>query len=63
MSKPLKKSKTNLSKKSNVSLSSRSFRFFNTTGPCNPVQHYMLHPAERLRGAQLDRYIRDDLYW
>jgi hypothetical protein len=23
----------------------------------------MLHPAERLRGAQLDRYIRDDLYW
>jgi hypothetical protein len=25
--------------------------------------HYMLPPAERLRGAQLRRYIRDELYW
>jgi hypothetical protein len=25
--------------------------------------HYMLPPAERLRGAQLERYIRDQLYW
>ena len=37
--------------------------FFNTTGPCNPDKHYMLSPDERLVGAQLDRYIRDELYW
>jgi hypothetical protein len=41
----------------------RAVRFFNTTGPCNPDDHYMLPPAERLVGAQLDRYIRDKLYW
>ncbi|MDR2746672.1 MAG: PD-(D/E)XK nuclease domain-containing protein [Treponema sp.] len=41
----------------------RSIRFFNTTGPCRPEMHYMLPPAERLRGAQLRRYIRDELYW
>ncbi|GHT49453.1 hypothetical protein FACS1894102_4160 [Spirochaetia bacterium] len=41
----------------------RPVRFFNTTGPCNPWDHYMLPPAERLIGAQLDRYIRDKLYW
>ena len=38
-------------------------RFFNTTGPCNPEDHYMLPPEERLIGAQLPRYIRDKLYW
>jgi hypothetical protein len=38
-------------------------RFFNTTGPCNPTDHYMLPPGERLRGAQLDRYVSDKLYW
>jgi len=38
-------------------------RFFNTTGPCNPDDHYMLPPEERLVGAQLHRYIRDSLYW
>ncbi|MDR1284558.1 MAG: AAA family ATPase [Opitutaceae bacterium] len=38
-------------------------RFFNTTGPCNPDDHYMLPPADRLRGAQLHRYVRDKLYW
>ncbi|GHT74553.1 hypothetical protein FACS1894124_4630 [Spirochaetia bacterium] len=38
-------------------------RFFNTTGPCDPDRHYMLPPAERLIGAQLHRYIRDQLYW
>jgi hypothetical protein len=38
-------------------------RFFNTTGPCNPEDHYMLPPEERLVGAQLHRYIRDKLYW
>jgi len=41
----------------------RSLRFFNTTGPCNPDDHYMLPPEDRLVGAQLQRYIRDKLYW
>ena len=41
----------------------RPVRFFNTTGPCNPWDHYMLPPADRLVGAQLHRYIRDSLYW
>jgi len=38
-------------------------KFFNTTGPCNPYRHYMLPPEVRLVEAQLDRYIRDELYW
>jgi hypothetical protein len=37
--------------------------FFNTTGPCNPEEHYMLSPEERLVGSQLHRYIKDRLYW
>ncbi|MDR2628099.1 MAG: hypothetical protein LBC40_08725, partial [Dysgonamonadaceae bacterium] len=37
--------------------------FFNTTGPCNPEEHYMLPPEDRLVGAQLHRYIKDKLYW
>ena len=41
----------------------RKTRFFNTTGPCNPEDHYMLPPEERLVGAQLHRYVRDKLYW
>ncbi|MCL2380202.1 MAG: PD-(D/E)XK nuclease domain-containing protein [Treponema sp.] len=41
----------------------RPVRFFNTTGPCNPCDHYMLPPADRLVGAQIHRYIRDSLYW
>jgi len=41
----------------------RPVRFFNTTGPCNPEDHYMLPPEDRLVGAQLHRYIRDQLYW
>src|SRR5215510_11787956 len=41
----------------------RDLRFFNTTGPCQPDDHYMLPPADRLVGAQLHRYIRDELYW
>ena len=41
----------------------RPVRFFNTTGPCNPLEHYMLPPADRLVGAQLHRYVRDSLYW
>jgi len=38
-------------------------RFFNTTGPCIPEDHYMLPPEERLVRAQLDRYIKSKLYW
>ena len=41
----------------------RALRFFNTTGPCNPDDHYMLPPEDRLVGAQLHRYISDKLYW
>ena len=41
----------------------RKLHFFNTTGPCNPDDHYMLPPEERLVGAQLHRYISDSLYW
>jgi hypothetical protein len=41
----------------------RKVRFFNTTGPCRPEMHYMLPPEERLVGAQLHRYINDQLYW
>jgi hypothetical protein len=41
----------------------RPIRFFNTTGPCNHWDHYMLPPEDRLVGAQLHRYIRDKLYW
>jgi len=41
----------------------RDLRFFNTTGPCNPEDHYMLPPEDRLVGAQLHRYIKDKLYW
>ena len=41
----------------------RALRFFNTTGPCNPDDHYMLPPEDRLMGAQLHRYIKDKLYW
>ena len=41
----------------------RDLRFFNTTGPCNPDDHYMLPPGDRLVGAQLHRYIGDKLYW
>src|SRR5215469_15865952 len=37
--------------------------FFNTTGPCDPDKHYMLPPEDRLMGAQLKRYVRDELYW
>jgi len=40
-----------------------ALHFFNTTGPCNPDDHYMLPPEDRLVGAQLHRYISDKLYW
>ena len=41
----------------------KTLRFFNTTGPCNPEEHYMLLPEERLVGGQLSRYIKNKLYW
>ena len=41
----------------------QQLHFFNTTGPCNPERHYMLSPEERLVGAQLSRYLKDELYW
>ncbi|MDR2232088.1 MAG: PD-(D/E)XK nuclease domain-containing protein [Tannerella sp.] len=44
-------------------IAKRSLRFFNTTGPCDPDRHYMLPPEDRLVGAQLHRYISDELYW
>jgi len=44
-------------------ISKRNLRFFNTTGPCNPDDHYMLPPENRLVGAQLHRYISHKLYW
>ncbi|MDR0506429.1 MAG: hypothetical protein LBH32_06395, partial [Dysgonamonadaceae bacterium] len=44
-------------------MTKRAVRFFNTTGPCNPDDHYMLPPEDRLKGAQLHRYINDKLYW
>ncbi len=44
-------------------MTKRPLRFFNTTGPCNPDDHYMLPPEDRLVGAQLHRYISDKLYW
>lgn len=27
-------------------------RFFNTAGPCNPEDHYMLRPGDRLPGVR-----------
>jgi hypothetical protein len=44
-------------------MAKREIRFFNTTGPCDPDDHYMLPPEDRLVGAQLHRYIKDKLYW
>jgi len=38
-------------------------KFFNTTGPCNPDDHYMLPPKARLVGATLNRYIKNKLFW
>ena len=36
---------------------------FNTTGPCRPEMHYMLPPEVRLSGADLQRFIDEELYW
>ena len=50
-------------KKNKAMNTKRKLHFFNTTGPCNPDDHYMLPPKDRLVGAQLHRYINDKLYW
>ena len=44
-------------------METKRLHFFNTTGPCNPEDHYMLSPEERLIGGQLSRYINSKLYW
>lgn len=38
-------------------------RFFNTTGPCYPEDHYFLAPETRLRKSNLERYIHQKMYW
>ena len=44
-------------------METKRLHFFNTTGPCNPEDHYMLSPEERIVGGQLSRYIENKLYW
>jgi Cdc6-related protein, AAA superfamily ATPase len=44
-------------------MESKRLRYFNTTDPCYPEEHYMLSPEERLVGARLSRYIKNNLYW
>ncbi|MCB0063204.1 MAG: hypothetical protein KDE19_13870 [Caldilineaceae bacterium] len=38
-------------------------RFFNTTGPCNPTDHYMLPATERLEAFDLDRLLAQKSYF
>lgn len=38
-------------------------RFFNTTGPCNPTDHYMLPALSRLDASDLDRLIQQKSYF
>ena len=38
-------------------------RFFNTTGPCNPTDHYMLPATARLESYNLDRLIAQRAYF
>lgn len=38
-------------------------RFFNTTGPCNPTDHYMLPATERLADFDLDRLLAQKSYF
>lgn len=37
--------------------------FFNTTGPCNPTDHYMLPATERLEAFDLDRLLAQKSYF
>ena len=38
-------------------------RFFNTTGPCNPTDHYMLPATARLEGFDIDRLLAQKSYF
>ena len=38
-------------------------RFFNTTGPIRPDDHYCIPPLERLNLAEVRRLIRDKRYF
>ena len=38
-------------------------RFFNTTGPCNPIDHYMLPATARLEGFDIDRLLVQKSYF
>lgn len=38
-------------------------RFFNTTGPCNPTDHYMLPATARLEPFNLERLIAQKAYF
>lgn len=38
-------------------------RFFNTAGPCNPIDHYMIPAAERFAAAEFDRLISQKAYF
>lgn len=38
-------------------------RFFNTTGPCNPTDHYMLPATERLEGMNVERLFAQKSYF
>lgn len=40
-----------------------TMRFFNTTGPCNPTDHYMLPATERLEAFDLDRLLAQKSYF
>jgi hypothetical protein len=60
---PLNMPYTQAKMETNMERQKRPVRFFNTTGPCYPWDHYMLPPEDRLIGAQLDRYVGDKLYW
>lgn len=38
-------------------------RFFNTTGPCNPIDHYMLPATARLDVLDIERVLRQKAYF
>ena len=41
----------------------KTVRFFNTAGPCNPVDHYMLPALARLEELQVERLIAQKAYF
>ena len=38
-------------------------RFFNTSGPVNPAEHYALSPLDRLDRDEIDRLIQQAKNW